>query len=201
MRALELELERVLQELHADGVAVVDGFLSAPEVRALTKRAALRRARGEFVEARIGAPRSVQRRADVRGDSICWLTEGECAAERQLLGSLERLRQRLNEGAFLGLFDFELHYAWYPQGSSYARHVDRPLSRERRRVSLVLYLNAQWSPADGGILRMHGDVGRYRDIEPLGGRLVLFLSEGRAHEVLTTRSPRLSLTGWYLGRE
>jgi SM-20-related protein len=195
------ELDRILQGLRADGVAVSDGFLSVPEVQALTECAALRRARGEFVEARIGADRNLQRRADIRGDSICWLSQGESAAERDLLDSLEQLRQRLNEVAFLGLLDLELHYAWYPPGTAYARHVDRPLSRDQRRVSLVLYLNAHWSPADGGVLRMHADAGRYRDIEPVGGRLVLFLTEARAHEVLSTRSERLSLTGWFRGRE
>jgi SM-20-related protein len=62
-------------------------------------------------------------------------------------------------------------------------------------------LNEQWSAADGGALRIRADNGRFRDIEPLGGRLVLFLSESREHEVLVTRVPRLSLTGWFRGRE
>jgi SM-20-related protein len=62
-------------------------------------------------------------------------------------------------------------------------------------------LNEQWSAADGGALRIRADNGLFRDIEPLGGRLVLFLSESREHEVLVTRVPRLSLTGWFRGRE
>lgn len=194
-------LDEILRGLREDGVAVSDGFLSSCEVRALRQCAALRRARGAFAEARIGANRNLRRRADIRGDSICWLDEGECAAERCLLDSLEHLRQRLNEAAFLGLFDLELHYAWYPPGSAYARHVDRPAGHEERRVSVVLYLNARWSPEDGGLLRMHADDGRCRDIEPVGGRLVLFLTEARAHEVLATRAERLSLTGWFRGRE
>ena len=43
------------------------------KVRALAECAAMRRARGEFVEARIGADRSLQRREEIRGDHICWL--------------------------------------------------------------------------------------------------------------------------------
>lgn len=202
MRALEAEaLDRILEGLRTEGIAVRDGFLSLPDVQMLAECAVLRRARGDFLEARIGADRHRRHRADVRGDSICWLSHAEWPVEVDVLDSLEQLRRRLNEGAFLGLFDLELHYAWYPPGAAYARHVDRPLARDQRRVSLVLYLNAHWSPADGGILRMYTEDGGYRDIEPLGGRLVLFLTEARPHEVLYTRSARLSLTGWYRGRE
>jgi SM-20-related protein len=111
------------------------------------------------------------------------------------------LRARLNESAYLGLLDLEIHYAWYPPGAAYARHVDRPRGRAARRVSLALYLNEHRSPADGGALRIQADDGRLRDIEPLGGRLVLFLSEAREHEVLPTHLPRLALTGWFRGRE
>ena len=56
----------------------------------------------------------------------------------------------------LGLLDLEIHYAWYPPGAAYARHVDRPHGRSARRVSLALYLNERRSPADGGALRIRG---------------------------------------------
>ncbi|HTV94443.1 MAG TPA: 2OG-Fe(II) oxygenase [Steroidobacteraceae bacterium] len=182
-------------------MAVRDAFLSPREVRALAGCARARRGRGEFAEGRIGAGPRIAQRTDVRGDSICWLTQPQGAAEARILGRLEALRQRLNREAFLGLFDLELHYAWYPPGAGYARHVDQPLGRAQRRVSLVLYLNEDWSTGDGGALRMHGEQGAQRDIEPLGGRLVAFLTESRQHEVLPARRARLSLTGWLRARE
>jgi SM-20-related protein len=194
-------LDRILAELRVHGISVSDGFLESREVRELAECAALRRARGDFVEARIGADSNLQRREDIRGDRISWLGEAAFPAETLVLGLLEQLRRCLNERAYLGLFDLEIHYAWYPCGAAYARHVDQPQGRVRRRVSLVLYLNEQWSAADGGTLRIRADDGQFRDIEPLGGRLVLFLCESREHEVLLTRSPRLSLTGWFRGRE
>lgn len=194
-------LDRILKELRADGVSVSDDFLPPPAIRALAECAALRRSRGEFLEARIGADRSLQRRADVRGDLICWLAGAPLPAEARVLAALERLRLGLNEGAYLGLLDLEVHYAWYPPGAAYACHVDRPQGRSARRVSLALYLNEAHSPADGGALRVRSDDGRFRDIEPVGGRLALFLSESREHEVLVTQVPRLSLTGWFRGRE
>jgi SM-20-related protein len=194
-------LDRILSELRADGISVSDEFLPSGEVQALAECAALRRARGDFAEARIGAEWSLQRREDIRSDRICWLAEAAFSAEALLLRSLEQLRLGLNEGAYLGLFDLEIHYAWYPPGAGYALHVDRPLGSAGRRISLVLYLNEQWSAVHGGALRIRADDGRLRDIEPWGGRLVLFLSESREHEVLVTRVPRLSLTGWFRGRE
>jgi SM-20-related protein len=193
--------ERILEQLRADGISVSDGFLPPSAVRALADCAALRRARGDFVEARIGADRGLQRREDVRGDLICWLAGALFPAETEVLGALEQLRLCLNEGAYLGLLDLELHYAWYPSGAAYSRHVDRPRGRSARRVSLALYLNERRSPSEGGALRIQGDDGRFRDIEPVGGRLVLFLSESREHEVLLTQVARLSLTGWFRGRE
>ena len=202
MRAVERHLlDRIVGELRADGISVSDDFLPPPDIRALAECAALRRSRGEFVEARIGADRSLQRRADVRGDLTCWLAGALLPAETRVLGALEQLRLGLNQGAYLGLLDLEIHYAWYPPGAAYASHVDRPQGRSARRVSLALYLNEARSSADGGALRIRGDDGRFRDIEPVGGRLALFLSDSREHEVLVTQVPRLSLTGWFRGRE
>ncbi|HLN50408.1 MAG TPA: 2OG-Fe(II) oxygenase [Steroidobacteraceae bacterium] len=188
-------------DLRTGDFAVRDEFLTPPQVRALIECAEMRRERGGFAGARIGAGRTLERREEIRGDSICWLTEPLYAPERALFRSLEELRLQLNRSAFLGLFESEWHYACYPPGAGYARHIDRPQSREQRRVSLVLYLNEQWQSSDGGVLRIFADDGGYSDIEPLGGRVVAFLTERREHAVMPTRRDRLSLTGWYRSRE
>ncbi len=39
------------------------------------------------------------------------------------------------------------------------------------------------------------------DVEPLGGRLVCFLTAGREHEVLPAQRERFSISGWYRERE
>ena len=186
--------------LCVDGVAVRDEFLPAARIRALARCAALRRVRGEFTPARIGGGGNVQRRGEIRGDSICWIASPLMAAERALLQELERLRLRLNADAYLGLFDLELHHAWYPSGAGYARHVDQPQGRSERRVSLALYLNEHWTPGAGGELRIFDAAGGHRDIEPIGGRLVCFLAPGREHAVLPTRRDRLSISGWFRSR-
>jgi SM-20-related protein len=185
--------------LFAGGVAVRDCFLPQPRIRELIECAQRRRARGDFVVARVGAGQRLQRREEIRGDRTCWLVEPLFAEERALLGDLERLRLDFNSKAFMGLFDLELHYAWYPPGAGYARHVDQLQGRDQREMSLVLYLNDAWQPGDGGELRIFGLHGA-RDIEPIAGRLVCFLTAGREHAVLPTRPGRLSITGWFRRR-
>ncbi len=186
--------------LLADGVAIQDGYLSLSRLRELKRCGALRRARGEFRAARVGADQRLQRRAEIRGDLTCWLGEPLFAEERRLLGDLEHLRLELNRHGLLGLFDLESHYAWYPPGAGYARHVDQLQGRDQRTVSVIVYLNEAWEPGAGGELRIFGTDHGYRDIEPVAGRLVCFLTEGREHAVLPTRQDRSSISGWFRRR-
>jgi SM-20-related protein len=188
-------------ELRVAGISIRDQFVSPAEMQALIACARARQARGEFVAARVGGKHLAQRRADIRGDFTCWLREPLESAERTLLQQLERLRLDLNQDAYLGLFDLELHYANYPPGSSYSRHVDQPQAARQRIVSMVLYLNLNWQKLDGGALRIHRPEQQFLDVEPLGGRLVCFLSAGCEHEVLAARRERLSISGWFTARD
>lgn len=188
----------LIEGLRAHGVAVRDHFLTAAQVRALAGCASARREQGGFAQARIGA--ALQRRPDIRGDSICWLMEPLFPAERELLGRFEALRVGINRRLFLGLADWEAHYACYPAGAAYARHVDQPRGSDARVVSTVLYLNERWSEGDGGALVCLDDAGAPREIAPAGGRLVVFLTEGREHEVTPAVRERLSVAGWFRRR-
>jgi SM-20-related protein len=187
--------------LEVDGIVVRDQFLTPAHSRALIDCAHRHRARGDFAAARIGSEPSVQRRAEIRGDSTCWILPPLLAPEQTLLEELERLRLELNRESLLGLFELELHYAWYPAGAGYARHVDQPQGRGQRQVSVVLYLNEGWTSAAGGELRLFDAAGGHRDIEPVAGRLVCFLTPGREHEVRPTLCDRLSISGWFRTRD
>lgn len=187
--------------LTVDGISVQDRFLAPARIRGLVDCASLRRERGDFAAARIGGGGGLRRRAEIRGDSICWIVPPLLPAEQFLLQDLESLRLDLNAQAWLGLFELELHYAWYPPGAGYARHVDQPQGRAQRRVSLVLYLNEGWAPEAGGELRLFDPAGGHRDIEPVAGRLVCFLTPGREHAVLATQCDRLSISGWFRARD
>jgi SM-20-related protein len=129
------------------------------------------------------------------------LREPLFAAERELLLDLEQLRLQLNQELFLGLFELELHYAWYPPGASYARHVDQPSGSTARRMSLILYLNESWESDAGGELELYDEQGGCRRVEPLSGRLVCFLTQGREHAVAAAHRDRFSVSGWFRASE
>jgi SM-20-related protein len=194
-------IEDVCAGLSAHGIAVRDQFITPAEVLLLAAGAHEREARGDFAAARVGNSAGLQRRADIRGDFTCWLREPLLPAERRLFDELEQLRLRLNRESFLGLFELELHYARYPAGAAYARHVDQPLGATQRKVSLVLYLNSEWREEAGGALRFFDKDEKVSDIEPIGGRLVCFLTHGREHAVLPARRERLSISGWFRSRQ
>jgi SM-20-related protein len=189
----------VSADLSATGISIRDQFASAAEVSALRECARTRESRGEFAPARVGRQGAERRRENVRGDFTCWLDEPLLPPERLLLKRMEELRRHLNRDAYLGLFELELHYARYPAGAAYSRHVDQPQGSTQRRLSLVLYLNPGWQSTDGGVLRIHHADERFVDVEPIAGRLVCFLTPGRIHEVLEARCERLSVSGWFRG--
>jgi SM-20-related protein len=179
------------------------GFLAADRVAALRAESESLRAAGAFRAAGIG--HYAERREDVRGDEILWLGEEQPApeAERLFREEFAALRRAINAETFLGLDEFEGHYAAYPAGAAYARHLDRFREENRRVVSLVLYLNQEWGEADGGELCLYAamDSGApLARIQPRAGTLVCFLSERVPHEVLASQRTRLSLTGWFRRR-
>ena len=193
-------VERLVADIREQGFGVLDDFVPHKTVVRLRTCADLRSIRGEFKAAQIGSARTRQRRAEVRGDFTCWPQEPLYPAEREALALLEHLRLELNRSLFLGLLDVEIHYAGFPPGAAYARHVDQPEGEHQRRLSFALYLNLQWDAQAGGDLRLYDDERAIADIEPRGGRLACFLTEGRAHEVLPAKRVRMSLTGWFRAR-
>jgi SM-20-related protein len=193
----------VAAALARDGWAVVPGFLPAATVAALAAEARAAWHAGEFAAAGIGRAAAHAERRDIRADHIRWLGAPASAAQRAALATLEALRLAVNAALYLGLFDLECHFALYPPGAFYARHLDRFRDDTRRTVSVVLYLNEAWSAADGGALRLYagpGEDAAFHDVLPQGGTLACFLSEQVYHEVLPTRRERLSLTGWFRRR-
>jgi len=150
-----------------------------------------------LTRAGVGREGDFQITAAVRRDLIFWLRPDR-PAEALFLDLAERLRLALNRRLFLALFEFEAHFALYPPSAFYRRHFDAFRGQANRIVSLVIYLNRDWQPGDGGELLLYDDVGGEAErIEPRAGTLVLMLSEEVEHEVLGTRVDRASIAGWY----
>jgi SM-20-related protein len=197
-------LDRICAAIAADGVAIEADFLPQSTIDALTRETQARDAAGEFHPAGIGRGPAHMLRSDLRGDRILWLDESAAgSAEMPVWPALDALRLALNETLQLGLFSFEAHYALYPPGAFYGRHVDRfrasADSSDVRVISCALYLNPNWRPDDGGALCIY-DGERARHVLPLAGTLVCFLSDRFEHEVLPATRERLSLTGWFRRR-
>lgn len=190
----------IVDDLAERGWSQQNVFLAEDLTLELAAECRRRGQEGALTPAGIGRGSGQAVREGVRGDRIQWLEAGESAACDRYLALMDELRLALNAGLYLGLADYESHFALYPPGTFYQRHLDRFRDDDRRAVSAVLYLNQDWRPEQGGALRMHLDEDSPLDILPLGGRLVVFLSAELPHEVLPATHERLSLTGWFRRR-
>ena len=190
-----------VEELAASGLVVLPGFLDPFLVRALREEVQAGRALAGMQPAGIGRGRGRRIVSTVRGDWIRWL-DGATEAQRLFLGELERVRREVNESLMLGLFEIEAHFALYPPGAGYQRHLDAFQSDNPRRLSAVLYLNRHWRRVQGGELAIYDGNGReLRRVLPEAGTLVLFLSQLVPHAVLPTKRWRASIAAWFRLRE
>jgi SM-20-related protein len=147
----------------------------------------------------------VEIREDIRRDQVLWLQPGDFSVEQEIyLTRLETLRLALNQRFFLGLFEFEGHFAIYPEGAFYKAHLDRHAGTTDRIVTVILYLNPDWQAGDGGELKLWTAVGeksgKFELIEPRMGTLVCFMAGDFWHEVLPAKKARMSITGWFRQR-
>ncbi|TVT86510.1 2OG-Fe(II) oxygenase [Pseudomonas sp. H3(2019)] len=205
MRAMQIPsdhplLLRIVDDLATHGWSQQNIFLPQALTLELAAECRKRAAEGELAPAAVGRGPFSEIREGIRGDHIQWLEPGQDEACDSYLGLMDSLREAMNRGLFLGLEDFESHFALYPPGAFYRKHVDRFRDDDRRMVSAVIYLNEAWLPEHGGQLRMYLEEGREHDVVPTGGCLVVFLSGEVPHEVLPATRERLSLTGWFRRR-
>lgn len=189
-------LDQLLDDLAEQGWAIVANALPVDLTLELAQECRARANQGALQPAGVGRGSAHGVQEGMRGDHIQWLEPGQCAAGDRYLTMLDDLRGQLNQALYLGLEDYEGHFALYPPGTFYQKHLDRFRDDDRRAVSAVFYLNSDWLPEQGGALRLYLAAGRELDVLPEAGTLVLFLSADLAHAVLPATRERLSLTGW-----
>jgi SM-20-related protein len=214
----------IIDNLATQGYAIVEDFLPTYVIAQLADEAKARDAHGALQPAKTGLAGQLAN-AEIRGDSIAWLSEQDDFMPIKLYFSqMHALKNAFNEALFLNLASLETHFAIYQIGAKYGKHLDQfnaGRGLQVRQISSILYLNQHWQAADGGELRMylHEDnlssenlpdnnlpddtlpIEKYLDIAPIGGRLVLFKSSEFWHEVMPTTRERISLTGWFRARE
>lgn len=193
-------LPRTVDKLVADGWSAQNIFLPADLTLALEAECIVLAAAGALKVAAVGRGTARALAPLLRGDRILWLKAGQSMACDRYLQIMETLRLALNRSLYLGLEEYESHFAFYLPGARYLTHLDRFRDDDCRTVSVVIYLNADWLPEQGGALRLHPHGKASEDIAPIASRLVLFLSAEMPHEVLPATRDRLSLAGWFRRR-
>ncbi|MEP3348838.1 MAG: 2OG-Fe(II) oxygenase [Marinomonas sp.] len=188
----------LLMDLKTKGWSVQDDFFSTDFTQALMDEA-------ENIEntqmqlAGVGRKQDHQIVLDARRDYIQWI-DPDKPIRTDFLKVMESLRVALNRYLFIGLFDYEAHFARYEKGAFYEKHVDAFKGESNRVLSTVLYLNENWQEGDGGELVIYDEhnpdieVGRFF---PKKGRLAIFLSECFYHEVVVAHRTRHSIAGWF----
>ena len=140
---------------------------------------------------------------NARKDVTTWLSEGHPLAA-PLAAAFDLLEADLCAITHMRS-KREMQLACYPgHGDGYKRHTDaRPeldMQGSERKVTAIVYCNQHWSVEHGGALQLRladHEGGGVLNVEPKGGRLLLFLSGCMMHEVLPSYHRRIAVTCWF----
>ncbi|KEO74590.1 2OG-Fe(II) oxygenase [Anditalea andensis] len=197
---MDEKIADMVQEVYQNGYAVLDNFITENFRKLLLDEQQDLLRHGQFRHAGIGKGDAFSIRPEIRSDKVMWMDSFNLTPlQNQYWAMIDQVRTSINQRCFLGLRSFEAHFAMYPPGSFYLRHLDQFHQVKYRVVTIILYLNDSWTPEDGGALRMYlpsSEGEEILDIYPEGGKLVVFLSAEIPHEVMTTYKERISITGW-----
>lgn len=186
-----------MDELAENDFVIVDDFISDELFQTITQFFSEVEEADKLSKAGIGAQQNFTVKSEIRGDFIYWLAKNHDLPLSPFFEMMEELTQSLRQFCFLSLPGAEFHLAKYPAGSHYHRHLDQFNERTNRQITVLIYLNENWKPGNGGELIIYKNEGQIK-VEPIARRLLLFKSEVIEHEVRTTHVPRYSLTGWLL---
>ncbi|TRW21114.1 2OG-Fe(II) oxygenase [Flavobacterium zepuense] len=193
--------EKVIDDLSEQKYSIVDGFFTDTEVQGLREGLLAKFEAERFKKSAIGNQANEQVQSAVRGDYILWLDEANATgAEKDFFDTIQDFTQYLNRTCYMGIAKQEFHYALYPEGTFYKRHLDTFQNDSSRKLSMVCYLNDEdWKPEYGGELTLYlneSGTEKALDIYPVKGRVVVFESQVLEHEVKPVKQKRLSITGW-----
>lgn len=195
------QYEQIISDLMDRQYSIVETFFSETEVEALRNALLDKYQDDSFKKAAIGNKVNENIIKSIRGDHIMWLDPIQAnQAESLFFERVNSLVSYLNRTCFLGILQKEFHYAVYPTGTFYKRHLDTFQNDDRRKLSMVCYLNPEnWLPENGGELVLYlneNGVETEKIIYPFPGRMVIFESQIIEHEVRPVNTKRLSITGW-----
>lgn len=192
------EFEAIIASIIEQKYSITDCFFPDEIVAQLRSNLLLKFESNRFKKSAIGNKTQEEIDKSIRGDYILWIDESKAdPVEELFFKKINELVQYLNKTCFMGILQKEFHYAVYPKGTFYKRHLDTFQNDDRRKLSMVCYLNeANWPKENGGALRLYLE-NETKDIVPIPGRIVFFESQLIEHEVREVlASERLSITGW-----
>lgn len=189
---------RWMDRLAADDFVYIDDFISDELFQLIQDYFASLLEEREFSKAAIGSADQRQIESSVRGDFIYWLDREQDSEMAPLFSLLNELVDNIKRFLMLSISDYEFHFALYPPETRYEKHVDQFQGKDNRQLSVLIYLNENWKPGDGGELKIYKEGGEEVLVEPLAKRLLIFRSDTVPHEVMLTHTNRKSLTGWLL---
>lgn len=153
-------------------------------------------------QAGIGRKNNFHIEQSIRSDEISWFDENNLNESQKIfLDSTKKLKDEINQRFYLGLSEFEVHFALYSANAFYKRHLDQHKNQDTRVITLISYLNENWKKEDGGELKLYLKNGKTISVLPQAGTVVCFMSAEFEHEVLPAKRERASLTGWFRKRE
>lgn len=194
---MQADYEKISEDLNTHGYVICPHFISEAVLEDLRNDLQIRFEEGEFHKAGIGKGEAHQIKQEIRGDWVSWWDIPNLnPIQKEIYEEIEALKIAFNRRLFLGINYLEMHYAVYPSGKFYQKHLDSFQGSNRRKISFVLYLNQDWQTEQGGQLRLYLEDDQIKDVNPEGGTLVCFVSSELYHEVLITTQTRYSLTGW-----
>jgi SM-20-related protein len=193
--------EQIIQDIGWKKFSIIDDFFSPEIVSHLRQSLLNKHEENRFKKAAIGNRINELIVKSIRGDHILWIDERTAnTAESLFFNQINDLVSYLNKTCFMGILQKEFHYALYPKGTFYKRHIDTFQNDDRRKLSFVCYLNTEdWKPENGGELVLYlGEKAMEAEkiIYPFPGRIVIFESQIIEHEVKPVEIERFSITGW-----
>jgi|GEM_PF-4071125 len=133
---------QLADDIHRQGFYLVDDFLDSNQANDLRILAQQLAETGHYQHGKIGSQVQSVSDLSIRRDQRHWLDEAsDVPAVSHYFAAMKAVSNTLNEQLFLGLTDFETHFALYPPGAFYKKHVDQFHNKKDRRISCVYYLN------------------------------------------------------------
>ncbi|SEI51757.1 SM-20-related protein [Allopseudospirillum japonicum] len=195
----EVDFYPVIDALVAQGYFIAEHFIPTTLCQALRTEAQQLYQQETMQPAGIGRGQDYIQAPNIRSDLTYWL-KNTTPTQKAYLDLMQQLQNTINRELFLGLFEYESHYACFPPQSFYATHLDAFRGRSNRVVTSILYLNENWQAHQGGAMCLYNPQDQHQQIAqvlPESGTFVCFLSEMMPHEVSITYRERLSITGWF----